>query len=175
MTDQPNAAAWESLWRQLERLEGAARTLRRLSQEEPLLQARPDYPRPPAPRRSYADELRETLERVREGVAEVRRLLAEALPPGTHPAGLLPEEMPDALDHRLAGLAKLADTLLVEAFEPPPPLPKHAPPYVLEAPRHDLAGSKAIFLSYGLEDAAASIRNALLSRANTTAAPGASA
>ncbi|HYM68173.1 MAG TPA: hypothetical protein VEZ44_01135 [bacterium] len=175
MTDQSKTPAWESLWRQMDQLEGVARALRRLSQEEPLLQARPDYPRPPVPRRSYADELRDTLERVRNGVADVRRLLADALPPGAHPAGLLPDETPEALDRRLAGLAKLADTLLVEAFEPLPPLPKHAPPYVLESPRHDLAGSKAIFLSYGLEEAAASIRNGLLSRANATAAPGATA
>jgi hypothetical protein len=172
MTDQSNPSAWASLWQLLDRLEGAARALRRLSQEEPLLQARPDYPRPPAPRRSYAEELRETLERVRGGIADVRRLLADALPPGTHPAGLLPDETPEALDRRLAGLAKLADTLLVEAFQPPPALPKHAPPYVLEAPRHDLAGSTAIFLSYGLEETTSSIRNSLLSRANTTAAPG---
>lgn len=171
MADQSKVSAWEPLWQRLDRLAGAARALRRLSQEEPLLQARPDYPRPPVPRRSYADELRDTLERVRAGVADVRRLLADALPPGPNPAGLLPDETPEALDRRLAGLAKLADTLLVEAFEPLPPLPKHAPPYVLESPRHDLAGSKAIFLSYGLEEAMASIRNGLLTRANTTAVP----
>jgi hypothetical protein len=171
MTEPSATPSWDPLWHRLDELDEAARALRRLSQEEPLLQARPDYPRAPGPRRSYAGELRDTLERVRSGIAEVRRLVAEALPPGPPHAGLLPEEAPEALDARLAGLAKLAETLLVEAFEPLPPLPKHAPPYVLESPRHDLAGSKAIYLSYGLEEAAASIRNAMLSRANNATSP----
>jgi len=170
MVDPELGHAWRRLWQRLDGLDTDARILRRLSQEEPLLQARPDYPRPPVPKRSYAAELRATLEGIRRGIDEVLDLLPEALRGGEPPAGGLGEEAPAAISQRLGTLAKLADTLLVEAFEPPPLLPKHAPPYVLQSPRHDLAGSKAVFLSYGLEEVAAGIRNALLSRTNSEAA-----
>ncbi len=171
MRDPSESEAAAGLWQALTPLADAAAMLRSLSQQEPLLQARPDYPRGPTPHRSYAGELRTTLEAIRDGIAAVRRLLPAALP-GPAP-GLLPDETADALERRLAALARLTDTLLVEAFEPPPALPKHAPPYVPESPRRDLAGAKAIHLSYGLEEATASIRNGLLSRANAGARTGA--
>jgi len=138
MVDPQPCHPWQLLWQRLDGLDAYARTLRRLSQEEPLLQARPDYPRSTAPRRSYAAELRETLEGIRRGIDDVGHLLPEALPGSEPPTGGLAEEAPAAIAQRLGALAKLADTLLVEAFEPLPPLPKHAPPYVLESPRRDL-------------------------------------
>jgi len=167
MVDPQSGPSWQLLWQRLDGLDAHARMLRRLSQEEPLLQARPDYPRPPLPKRSYAAELRETLEGIRRRIDDVLHLLPEALPGSEPPAGGLDEDAPAAIAQRLGTLAKFADTLLVEAFEPLPPLPKHAPPYVLQSPRRDLAGSKAVSLSYGLEEVAAAIRNALLSRTNT--------
>jgi hypothetical protein len=57
-------------------------------------------------------------------------------------------------------------TLRREAFEPPPQLPAHAPPYLAEAPRHDLAGAMAILLSLGIEETVASLRNLLLASRN---------
>ena len=169
MTHVVDEGSWRALWRHLEGLGTYAEALRRLSQEEPLLQARPDYPRAPGIRTSHAGELRTTLEGIRGAIAELRGLVAAALPDGASPEGGIPEEAPAAVDRRLAALARLTDTLLNEAFEPPPPLPKHAPPYVLESPRHDLAGSKAVYLRYAVEEIVAALRNALLSRANAAA------
>ena len=169
MTQPVEEQSWLLLWRRLEGLGAYAEALRRLSQQEPLLQARPDYPRAPGIRRSHADELRDTLEGIREALAELRGTVTDALTHDTASRGGLPEEAPAAVETRLAALTRLADTLLVEAFQPLPPLPKHAPPYVLESPRHDLAGSKAVYLSYALEEIVASLHNALLSRANTVA------
>jgi hypothetical protein len=119
---------------------------------------------------SHSDDLRRTLEGIQRAVFDLQPLVAGALPDGDRSAAVLPEETAAGIDRRLGALARLCDTLLVEAFEPPPPLPKHAPPYVLESPRHDLAGSKAVYLSYALEEIVASLRNALLSRANAAAA-----
>ncbi len=169
MTDAGDQQVWLSLWRQVEGLGAYAEALRRLSQQEPLLQARPDYPQAPGIRVSHADELRRTLEGIRGALGELRTALAAALPNGAPSPSGIPEEAPEAVEKRAAALTKLTDTLLVEAFQPLPALPKHAPPYVLESPRYDLAGSKAVFLSYALEEIVASVHNTLLNRANTAA------
>lgn len=170
MAELSDERAWQALWQRLDGLGAFAEALRRLSQEEPLVQARPDYPRAPRVRVSHADELRRTLEGIRRVVFDLQPLVAAALPDGERSAAVLPEDAPAAVDKRLGELARLCETLSIEAFEPLPPLPKHAPPYVLESPRHDLAGSKAVYLSYALEEIVASLRNALLSRANAAAA-----
>jgi len=169
MTDAGDQQPWLSLWQRVEGLGTYAEALRRLSQQEPLLQARPDYPQAPGIRVSHADDLRRTLDGIRSALIELRSGLPDALPNGTHSASGIPEEAPAAVEKRLETLTKLTDNLLVEAFQPLPPLPKHAPPYVLESPRHDLAGSKAVYLSYALEEIVASVHNALLSRANAAA------
>ena len=163
-------SAWHSLWRSLDALANYARRLRQLSQEEPLLQARPDYPRP---RRtaSHADELRKVFQELREDLRTVEESLTAILADGEVLRGLAPDETPRAIRARLGTLARLLDTLEKEAFQPPPPLPKHAPPYLAEAPAHDLAGSKAVLLSYGIEEAVAALRNALLGALNADSMP----
>ena len=158
-------SAWHALWRSLDALANYARRLRHLSQEEPLLQARPDYPRPRSTA-SHGEELRKVFQGLREDLRTVEESLTAVFPDRQAPPGLAPDESPHAIRARLGALARLADTLEKEAFQPPPPLPKHAPPYLGEAPAHDLAGSKAVLLSYGLEEAVAALRNALLGTLN---------
>ncbi len=166
MADEHGGCPWDALWRCLAALQEDARRLRRLSQEEPLLQARPDYPRARIGR-SHAAELREVLDDIVRRLEDAERLVPQALPNGQTAAGLAAEEAPPTVAGRLAALAKVAASLRDEAFQPLPPLPQHAPPYLAETPRRDLAGSKAVLLSLGLEDAAAALRNALLAAVNT--------
>lgn len=154
------------LWHAVDVLADCARRLRHLSQEEPLLQARPDYPRPRIGR-SHADELRAVFHKLAEALGAARQDLPAVFPDGQAPVGPAPDETPSALRSRLDALARLLETLETEAFQPPPPLPRHAPPYLADAPSGDLAGSKAVLLSYGLEDAVAELRNALLRVLNT--------
>lgn len=162
------------LWRALDVLADCAHRLRHLSQEEPLLQARPDYPRPRIGR-SHADELRTVFQTLAAALDAVRHDLPVVFPDGQVPVGAAPDEAPHAVRSRLDALARLLGTLETEAFQPPPPLPRHAPPYLAEAPSRDLAGSKAVLLSYGIEEAVAALRNALLRvlNADATAADGA--
>ena len=154
-------STWQSLWRCLDALEEYARQLRHLSQEEPLLQARPDYPRARSGR-SYAADLREVFRGLSETLGKVQASLPIILPDSQAPAGVAPDEAPRALRARLEMLARLLRNLESEAFEPPPPLPQHAPPYLAAAPSHDLVGSKAVSLSHGIEEAVAALRNSLL-------------
>ena len=163
-------STWQSLWRCLAALEDYARRLRHLSQEEPLLQARPDYPRARSGR-SYAADLREVFRGLSETLGNVQQSLPIVLPDGQAPAGVAPDEAPRAIRARLGALARLLKNLEHEAFEPPPPLPQHAPPYLAAAPSHDLAGSKAVLLSQGIEEAVAALRNTLLGALNATTPP----
>jgi hypothetical protein len=163
-------SAWHSLWRSLNALANYARRLRQLSQVEPLLQARPDYPRPRSTA-SHADELRRVFQGLREDLRTVEESLLAVLADREVPGGTAPDETPRAIKARLGALARLLETLEKEAFQPPPPLPKHGPPYLAEAPAHDLAGSKAVLLSYGIEEAVAALRNALLGVLNADAMP----
>ncbi len=163
-------SAWHSLWRSLDALGNYARRLRQLSQEEPLLQARPDYPRPRSTA-SYADELRKVFQGLREDLRTVKESLPAVLADRELPRGSAPEETPRAITARLGALARLLETLEVEAFQPAPPLPKHGPPYLAEAPAHALAGSKAVLLSYGIEEAVTALRNALLGVLNANSMP----
>lgn len=156
---------WQSLWHSLSVLRQHARKLRHLSQVEPLLQARPDYPRARTGR-SHASEVRDVLEDVARILEEAKRLLPEVLPDSQSTAGVSADEGPAALAKRMDTLAHLVHTLQREAFEPPPHLPAHAPPYLAEAPRHDLAGAKAILLSLGIEETVSSLRNLLLASRN---------
>lgn len=166
MVDARGRHSWESLWQCLDALQDAARKLRRLSQEEPLLQARPDYPRARIGV-SHAEELRGVLEDLMRCVGEAQQLVPLALPHRDSQVGSPAEETPQAIAGRLAALSRMVATLKEDAFQPPPPLPKHAPPYLAEAPSRVLAGSMAVLLSYGFEEVVAALRNALLAIVNT--------
>jgi hypothetical protein len=176
--------AWASLWRCLDNLSGAATRLRRLSQQEPLLQARADYPRARIGR-SHADEVQQVLSEAAGCLTRTVQLLPRVfpgmrassdattssdVPEGTteRPAGIAADETPREILKRLETLARTAADLQREAFLPPPPLPRHAPPYLASAepPGHDMAGTKAILLSLGIESTAGTLRNALLGLAN---------
>lgn len=165
MADGHGGHPWDALWRCLTALQHDARTLRRLSQEEPLLQARPDYPRARVGG-SHAAELREVLDDIVRRLEEAQGLVSQVFPNGRTTVGIAAEEAPPAVAGRMATLAKVAATLTEEAFQPPPPLPQHAPPYLADAPHRALPGSKAVLLSLGLEDAVAALQNALLGTAN---------
>ena len=156
---------WQSLWHSLSALQEHARKLRHLSQMEPLLQARPDYPRARIGR-SHASEVQAVLEEVARILAEAKRLLPQILPDTQRPPGISADEVPGALAKKMDTLAHLVATLQREAFEPPPQLPAHAPPYLAKAPRHDLAGATAILLSLGIEETVTSLRNLLLASRN---------
>jgi hypothetical protein len=157
---------WRQLWSALAVLEARARDLRRLSQEEPLKKPRPDYPHTGVGR-SHGEELRRVFTDVDDALAEAIRLLPAALPDGSiPPAGIPADEAPSALGQQLGTLQKLAATLAREAFEPLPPLPPHAPPYLVTIPGHDLPSSKALALGHRLAETVAAVRNALLAAAN---------
>lgn len=161
---------WQALWQALDVLEARARDLRRLSQEEPLRKARPDYPHTGAGR-SYDDELRGVFADLEAALAEASRLLPVAVPDGAAPPGVAADETPAALAGRLATLRKFTAGLAREAFEPPPPLPPHAPPYLVTIPGHDLPSSKALLLGGGIMETVAALRNALLAAANAGRGP----
>lgn len=173
MPDEQQEQAWGSLWQSLGRLRDAAARLRRLSQQEPLLQARPDYPRARIGP-SHADEVRDVLNEAVQGLTAVRRLLPVVFHVGAAPReggrapGVAADESPGEVAARVEVLLGMATSLQQEAFQPPPPLPPHAPPYLAlsEPPGHDLAGTKAVLLSLGLESVVAALRNALLAAVN---------
>ncbi len=179
MPDEQQEQAWGSLWQCLGRLQDAAARLRRLSQQEPLLQARPDYPRARIGS-SHADEVRDVLNETVQGLTAIRRLLPVALPRVPAPAGeaapygagrppgVAADESLGEIAARAEALLRMATSLQQEAFQPPPPLPPHAPPYLAlsEPPGHELAGTKAVLLSLGLESVVAALRNALLGAVN---------
>jgi hypothetical protein len=164
MTD-PRRDHWGQLWRSLASLQQEAARLRRLSQHEPLAQVRPGYPRAGLSR-PHADEVREVLAGIQAELEKVRTLLPIVLPAGTSLPGVPADEQPEKILARVDALSRLASTLAQEAFQPLPPLPPHAPPYLVEPPGHDLAGTKAVLLALGIEELAPSVRNAMLSAAN---------
>lgn len=157
--------SWQSLWQSLAALQELARRLRHLSQAEPLLQARPDYPQARITR-SHAGEVRDVLEGIATTLAEVKALLPQVFPEMLRPPSVAPEEDPRALEGRIDALMRLVTALQREAFQPPPPLPPHSPPYLVEPPGHDLAGTKAALLSLGIDETATALRNAVLSALN---------
>jgi hypothetical protein len=161
-----NDTALGQLWRALALLEARARDLRRLSELEPLKKPRPDYPHVGVGR-SHDDEVRAVFADVNAALAEAIQLLPAALADGSVPApGIAEDETPAALAKRLAMLQKLAAGLAREAFEPLPPLPPHAPPYLVTIPGHDLPSSKALALGHGLDETVTALRSALLAAAN---------
>lgn len=160
-------AAWRQLWGALDVLEARARDLRRLSQEEPLLKPRPDYPHVHVGQ-SHADELRRVLADLATAFADANRLLPMILPDAAAPSGRAADEGRAALTGRLAALERLTAGLAREAFEPLPTLPPHAPPYLVTIPGHDLPGTKAMLLGHGIAEIVASLRNALLAAANAS-------
>jgi hypothetical protein len=162
-------AAGQQLWKAIDALAARAHDLRRLSQEEPLNKARPDYPHTGV-RRSRDEELRGVFADLERTFAETSRLLPSALPDGTAPGGIA-DETPAALGSRLSTLEKLTASLAKEAFAPLPPLPPHAPPYLVTLPGHDLPGTKALLLGNGILETVTAIRNALLAAANTAPRP----
>jgi len=159
-------AIWQQLWRTLDALAARAHDLRRLSQEEPLNKARPDYPHTGV-HLAHEEELRGVFGDLERTFAETSRLLPAAVPDGTAPPGGVADETPAALSKRLSTLGKLTANLAQEAFEPLPPLPPHAPPYLVTLPGHDLPASKALLLGNGILETVTAIRNALLAAANT--------
>ena len=163
-------AVWQQLWQTLDTLGARARDLRRLSQEEPLKKARPDYPRAGVGR-SHDDELRGVFADLGKTFAETIRLLPAALHDGAAPPGVPADESPAALAGRLSTLEKLTASLAREAFEPLPPLPPHAPPYLVTLPGHDLPSSKALLLGNSIIDTVAALRNALVAAANMASSP----
>jgi len=157
--------AWQQLWNALDVLDARARDLRRLSQEEPLRKARPDYPHTGVGR-SHDDEVRAVFADLAKAFAEVSRLLPAILPDGAAPPGVASDETPAVLAERFATLEKLTANVAREAFAPPPSLPPHAPPYLITIPGHDLPGTKALLLGNGIKETVAALRNALVAAAN---------
>lgn len=157
--------AWQQLWNVLAVLEARARDLRRLSQEEPLRKARPDYPHAGVGR-SHDDEVRAVFTDLAAAFAEAIRLVPAVLPNGVVPSGVSADETPAALAGRLATLEKLTAGLAREAFEPLPPLPPHAPPYLVTIPGHDLPGTKALLLGNAIKETVSALRNTLVAAAN---------
>jgi hypothetical protein len=145
-------------------LAAAAARLRHLSRWEPLAQHRPGYPRAGL-RQSHDAEVREVLESIQRKLEEVAMLAPAVLPADPLP-GMGADERRDDLTKRAATLRRLAAALATEAFQPPPPLPNHAPPYVVEPPGHDLPGTKAVLIAAGLESLTTSLGNLLLAAAN---------
>jgi hypothetical protein len=161
---------WTQLWKALAVLESRALDLRRLSQVEPLKKARPDYPHAGVGR-ARDDEVRAVCAELAQAFAETRRLLPVVLPDGTAPPGVAADETPAALAARVSALEKLTANLARGAFEPLPPLPPHAPPYLVTLPGHDLPGSKALLLGSGILETVGALRNALVAAANASPGP----
>lgn len=158
------------LWDHLEQLRQLARDLRKLSEEEPLRKARPDYPRARLGR-SHDDEVRRVLEGISAGLDALEQLVPQVLEDGGSLLGLVPEETPPAVLERVRALKRLAASLAVEAFQPPPPLPAHAPAYLYDLPGHDRVPSKAVTLSTGVEAVVGALRNAVLRQLNAEGRP----
>ena len=161
------AEEWTRLWQALATLKEGAKQLRRLSQLEPLAQPRPGYPRP-GTHRSHANEARTAIETDIEQLVRTQALLPSVIDmqaPWIGPSGA---GRPSALEARLETLVRLASQLKDEAFRPLPSLPAHAPPYLVEPPGHDLAGTKAVLLATGIEGLVVEIRNAMLAAVNRT-------
>jgi hypothetical protein len=165
MSSVQEGSAWQAMWRDLAVLEDGARRLRRLSQEQPLLQPRPDYPRTRIGT-SHADELRTLLGTITETLDDVLRLLPAALPHGAPPSAMAADETPPVIRERLASLRTLAATLATEAFEPPPLVPPHAPPYLASSPARGMPASRAVALCLALDGVVASLRNVMLGTVN---------
>ena len=164
MPDTP-PAQWIRLWQILADLDEQARRLRYLSQHEPLAQPTPGYPRA-GTHRSHAGEVRKALEDILARFEELRSLVPAALSPTLDLPGIAADEHPHALAQRLEPLLRLASGLREQAFQPAPPLPPHSPPYLVEPPGHDLAGTKAVQLAIGIEGLAEAVRNVMLAAAN---------
>jgi hypothetical protein len=157
---------WMRLWQALAALRDYAVRLRHLSRYEPLAQARPGYPRAGLGR-PHADEVRVVLDGIQRRLEEIRPIIPTMLPDAVRP-GIAADEHPDEIAKRAETLGRLASTLAQEAFRPLPPLPPHAPPYLVEPPGHDLAGTKAVLLAIGLEELTAATRNLMLSATDRT-------
>ena len=164
MPETPQAQ-WIRLWQILADLDEQARRLRYLSQHEPLAQPTPGYPRA-GTHRSHAGEVRKALEDILARFEELRSLVPAALSPTLDLPGIAADEHPHALAQRLEPLLRLASGLREQAFQPAPPLPPHSPPYLVEPPGHDLAGTKAVQLAIGIEGLAEAVRNVMLAAAN---------
>ena len=164
MPETPQAQ-WIRLWQILRDLDEQAKRLRSLSQHEPLAQPTPGYPRA-GTHRSHAGEVRETLEGIRARLEELRAAVPAAVAPTLDLPGIAADEQPRALARRLEPLIRLASGLNEQAFQPAPPLPPHSPPYLVEPPGHDLAGTKAVQLAIGIEGLAEAVRNVMLAAAN---------
>lgn len=165
-------SGWTILWDQLDRMEALALALRRLSQQEPLLQARPDYPRARIGR-SHVAELREVLQGIAAGLEAVERYLPEAFGEEHAYLGVAADESRQPLLEKVRALRRLAGDLADLAFQPPPPLPAHAPIYLYSVPGHDRSSAKALTLAAGLEAVVTALRNLVLAAANAQdASPG---
>jgi hypothetical protein len=162
-----HSARWSEMWNESTVLREHARLLRHLSHEEPLAQHNPGYPKAGLGR-SHADEVREVLSGIQRGLEQIRHGLRSVLPEETPLPGIAADEQPTEIAARLDALSRLAETLAREAFQPLPPLPPHAPPYLFEPPGHDLAGTKAVLLAIGIERLTTSLRNLMLAAANST-------
>ncbi len=157
---------WTLMWQSLGSLREYATRLRHLSQLEPLAQPRPGYPRAGLGR-SHADEVREVLSGIQHQFGHIRSALGSVLPSAAPPPWIAADEHPQEIMKRVDALSRLASTLAQEAFQPLPALPPHAPPYLVEPPGHDLPGTKAVLLAIGIEGLTATVRNLMLSNANT--------
>ena len=139
---------WTEMWQDIAALSECARRLRHLSQQEPLAQPRPGYPRAGLGR-SHADDVRDVLTRIGRGLARLRAPIPGVLPQDL-PPGIAADEHPNEIAKRVDALSRLTSALAHEAFQPAPPLPPHSPPYLVEPPGHDLAGTKAVLLAIGI-------------------------
>jgi len=155
------SAEWTTLWQMLGDLQNSAKRLRHLAQLDPLVQPRPGYPHP-GTHRSHAAEVCSVIQAIIERLRQAQ---------GVFPAVINLEGPwigpPAALSARTEALIRLASQLKDEALRPIPSLPPHAPPYLVEPPGHDLAGTKAVLLATGIEELANEIRNIMLAEANS--------
>jgi hypothetical protein len=158
---------WTEVWQDVTALSACAGRLRHLSQQEPLAQPRPGYPRAGLGR-PHGDDVREVLDGIGRGLERIRAALPAVLPQGL-PPGIAADERPTEIAKRIDALSRLTSALAQEAFQPPPALPPHSPPYLIEPPGHDLAGTKAVLLAIGIEALTTSVQNLLLAAANNAA------